>query len=77
MACLTLRNIPGESLKNLRVTVKRRGVSLEAFIRDLLVREARMGEIRCENVADLALELFGPRHGTDLQLGFREMLRPE
>jgi len=66
MASLTIRRLD-ESVKNrLRVRAAEHGRSMEeearCILSDALDRE------RSTNLADLALQLFGPKHGVDLEL---------
>ena len=65
MASITIRRLD-ESVKNqLRLRAAEHGRSMEeearSILRDALDRE------RPPNLADLALELFGPEHGVELE----------
>jgi antitoxin FitA len=65
MASITIRNLEDGLKTQLRVRAAERGHSMEeearCILRDALDREGP------RNLADLALELFGPKHGVDLE----------
>jgi plasmid stability protein len=63
MASLTVRNID-ESVKNrLRIRAAQHGRSMEDEVRHIL--KASLDHDPPKNLADLALEIFGPKHGID------------
>ena len=66
MASLTIRNLDDALKTRLRIRAAERGRSMEeearCILSDALDRE------RPANLADLALLLFGPKHGVDLEL---------
>ncbi len=63
MASLTVRNLD-ESLKTqLRIRAAQRGRSMEDEIRHIL--KAAIDHDPPQNMADIALELFGPKNGIE------------
>ncbi len=64
MASLSVRKLDEETLARLRVRAASHGVSMEEEARRIL-REAVSAPKR---LGDLALQIFGPRHGVDLEL---------
>jgi plasmid stability protein len=64
MASLSVRQLDEETVARLRARAANHGVSMEEEARRIL-REAVAAP---ERLGDLALELFGPRHGVDLDL---------
>jgi plasmid stability protein len=65
MASLTLRNLDEEVKARLRVRAAEHGRSMEDEARHI-IREALDREPP-RTLADLALELFGPEHGVELE----------
>jgi plasmid stability protein len=65
MASITIRNLEDGLKTRLRIRAAEHGRSMEeevrCILRDVLDRE------RPRTLADLALELFGPEHGIDLE----------
>ena len=65
MASITIRNLDDDVKTRLRVRAAEHGLSMEEearrILRDALDRE------RPRNLADIALELFGPERGIDLE----------
>jgi plasmid stability protein len=65
MASITIRNLEDDLKARLRIRAAEHGCSMEEevrrILRDVLDRE------RPRTLADLALELFGPEHGIDLE----------
>ena len=64
MASLSVRKLDDETLSRLRIRAAKHGVSMEEEARRIL-RDAVSAP---ENMGDLALRIFGPQHGVDLQL---------
>ena len=66
MATLTIRRLDEQLKSRLRVRAAEHGRSMEeearTILRDVLDQE------RPRNLADLAREFFGPKHGVDLDL---------
>ena len=61
---LSVRKLDDETLARLRVRAARHGVSMEEEVRQIL-REAVSAP---ERLGDLAVRVFGPTHGVDLEL---------
>jgi plasmid stability protein len=74
MASLTVRNLDPTVKERLRVRAARHGRSMEEEVRHILQDAAGPGETD-QNLASIALSLFGPDHGIDLELPSREMER--
>lgn len=72
MANLSVRKLDDETLSRLRVRAAKHGVSMEEEARRIL-KEAVGAP---ENLGDLALRIFGPNHGVDLQLPERTLHEP-
>lgn len=70
MAILTIRRLDPSVKKRLRVRAARRGHSMEEEARRILAT-ALSTEERLENLADIALGLFGPEHGVELDVPAR------
>lgn len=64
MASLSVRKLDEETLARLRARAASHGVSMEEEARRIL-KEAVYAP---ERLGDLALRIFGPRYGVDLQL---------
>jgi plasmid stability protein len=65
VASLTIRNITEDLKTRLRIRAAEHGRSMEEEARRIL-RDAVDRE-RPRNLAELALEIFGPKHGVDLE----------
>ncbi len=72
MASLSVRKLDDETLVRLRVRAARHGVSMEEEVRRIL-KEAVSGP---ERLGDLAVGIFGPTHGVDLELPDRRPHMP-
>jgi plasmid stability protein len=64
MPSLSVRQLDEETLARLRARAASHGVSMEEEARRIL-KEAVSAP---EQLGDLALQFFGPRHGVDLEL---------
>lgn len=64
VAGISVRQLDEETVARLRARAATHGVSMEEEARRIL-KEAVSAP---ERLGDLALQLFGPRHGVDLQL---------
>jgi antitoxin FitA len=71
MATLTIRRLDPAVKERLRVRAAQRGHSMEEEARRIL-SESCAQPPREENLADIALRLFGEEHGVDLELPPRE-----
>lgn len=72
MASLSVRKLDDETLSRLRIRAAKHGVSMEEEARRIL-KEAVSAP---DQLGDLALRIFGPKHGIDLQLPERTPHEP-
>ena len=72
MPSLSIRKIDQEVYDRLRERATENGVSMEEEIRQLITRSASAPK----KLGDLAVELFGPEHGVELDLPERSVGRP-
>ena len=72
MASLSVRKLDDETLERLRVRAARHGVSMEEEARRIL----KAAVSAPENLGDLAVQMFGPSFGVDLELPKREPHEP-
>ena len=72
MASLSVRRLDDDTLSRLRIRAARHGVSMEEEARRIL-KEAVSAP---EHLGDLALRIFGAKHGVDLQLRQRTPHEP-
>lgn len=72
MASLSVRKLDDETLSRLRIRAAKRGVSMEEEARRI-IKEAVSAP---DQLGDLALRVFGPKHGIDLQLPERTPHEP-
>ena len=72
MASLSVRKLDEDTLSRLRVRAAKHGVSREEEARRIL-KEAVTAPDR---LGDLALRIFGPNHGVDLELPERTTHEP-
>ena len=72
MASLSVRKLDEDTLSRLRVRAAKHGVSMEEEARRIL-KEAVTAPDR---LGDLALRIFGPNHGVDLELPERTTHEP-
>lgn len=66
MASLVVRNIEEGVKAQLRMRAAKHGHSMEEEVRHILKDAVERDPPR--NLADLALEIFGPKHGIDLDI---------
>jgi plasmid stability protein len=64
MASLSVRKLDDETLARLRIQAASHGVSMEEEARRIL----KAAVAAPERLGDLALQIFGPQHGVDLEL---------
>ncbi|MGB5160768.1 MAG: hypothetical protein WBP34_14145 [Thermoanaerobaculia bacterium] len=67
MANLSVRKIDDRVYEQLRVRAAKHGVSMEEEVRQILKRAVSAPE----RLGDLALNVFGPDHGVDLEIPSR------
>jgi plasmid stability protein len=72
MASLSVRQLDEETLRQLRLRAARHGVSTEEEVRRILRRAVAAPE----RLGDLALAMFGPAHGVELELPQRTPHQP-
>ena len=63
MPSLSVRKLDEETLSRLRIRAATHGVSMEEEARRILSQAVNAPE----RLGDLAVKIFGPRHGVDLQ----------
>ncbi|HEX3884529.1 MAG TPA: plasmid stability protein [Stellaceae bacterium] len=73
MASITIRKLDDRLKGRLKHRASQHGCSMEEEARRIL-RES-LGALPIENAADIALELFGPENGLDLDLPPRRAFR--
>jgi antitoxin FitA len=71
LASLTIRKLDPAVKERLRVRAAQHGRSMEDEARRILA-ESCVPAARPENLADIALRLFGPENGVDLELPPRQ-----
>lgn len=72
MANLSVRNLDDHVVASLRARAARRGVSMEEEVRRILQRSVAAPE----HLGQLALELFGPGNGAELEQPKRKLHQP-
>lgn len=75
MASVTIRKLPDGVKEKLRVDAARRGISLEAYAREILGEASGSGGRRSGNLVELARECFGEGNGVELELPQRASRR--
>ncbi|MCQ8185418.1 FitA-like ribbon-helix-helix domain-containing protein [Parvularcula maris] len=77
MANINVRGLSDETKSALRVKAAKAGLSLEAFAREALRREALREPDEAPSLADMAERYFGGENGVELELPPRESRRGE
>jgi antitoxin FitA len=72
MANMSIRRLDDETLERLRQRAARHGVSMEEEVRRI-IRDAVSAPV---HLGDLAVSMFGPEHGVDLELPKRRPHEP-
>ena len=72
MGNLSIRRLDEETIRRLRLRAARNGRSMEEETRRII----RQAVATPERIGDLAVQLFGPAHGVDLELPEREPHQP-
>lgn len=75
MAQIIVRNLSDETKEKLRVQAAEQGVSLEAYIRDVL-KNAAANVTQGTDITKTFQRYFGKRHGVNLTLSARKSNRP-
>ena len=68
MASITIRNLPDQSKESLRVQAAKSGISLEAYVRQILEEASGLESGKKVNLLELAQGYFGSKGGVDLEL---------
>ena len=72
MANLSVRRIDQDTYQRLRVRAAEHGVSMEEEVRQILTRAVSAPD----DLGELALRLFGQKHGVELELSGRQVQEP-
>lgn len=72
MGNLSVRRLDEETMRRLRVRAARNGRSMEEETRRII----RDAVATPERIADIAVQMFGPAHGVDLELPEPEPHQP-
>jgi plasmid stability protein len=72
MASLSVRKLDDETLSRLRIRAAKHGVSMEEEARRILKDAVNAPD----HLGDLAIRIFGSKHGIDLQLPERKPHQP-
>ena len=72
MSNLSVRRLDEETIRRLRLRAARNGRSMEEETRRII----RQAVAAPESIGDLAVQLFGPAHGVDLELPERAPHQP-
>ena len=75
MANMTIRDLPENTKKTLRIQAAQAGISLEAYARHILQVASSTGDLAPANILDLATHYFGPKYGVDIELPKRRTKR--
>lgn len=75
MASITIRNLRDKAKENLRVQAAQSGLSLEAYIREILETVSTGEKIVQTDIGNLAGKYFGKNNGIDLELPDRSTQR--
>jgi len=76
MASITIRDLPDHTKKTLRVRAAQAGVSLEAYVRQVLQEASQVRRAKSPGLFELSREFFGGDKGVDLELPPRSSNRP-
>ena len=72
MASITIRKLPDVAKERLRVDAARRGISLEAYVREILREASGAAASEPMNLGQIARECFGKGGGVELELPARD-----
>lgn len=75
MASITIRDLPENTKQSLRVKAAQAGVSLEAYVRQVLQKASSSSGAGTLNILNLAEQYFGSKHGIELELPKRRSKR--
>jgi len=68
MGSITIRNLPDQLKENLRVQAAPNGISLEAYVRQILEEASGLESGKKIDILQLAQGYFGSQGGIDLEL---------
>ncbi|QPJ60615.1 MAG: hypothetical protein G3M70_01420 [Candidatus Nitronauta litoralis] len=68
MANITIRDLPENTRKRLQAQAAQAGVSLEAYVRQVLQKASSSECAESLNILGLAEQYFGAKHGVELEL---------
>jgi antitoxin FitA len=72
MASITIRRLPENTKRRLRIRAARNGRSMEQEARELLKTALAQPDPKPENLGEAIRKLFAPFGGVDLQIPMRE-----
>jgi plasmid stability protein len=75
MASITIRRLPENTKRRLRMRAARNGRSMEQEARELLEAALTRLETKPENIGEAIRQIFGPLGGVDLKLPPRGPIR--
>ena len=75
MASITIRNLPDKTKEALRIHAAQCGVSLEAYVRQILKKASCANGLKSVSILDMAEKYFGFKHGIDVELPERSSKR--
>ncbi len=75
MASITIRDLPDKTKEALRVHAAQCGVSLEAYVRQVLKKASTANGLKAVSILDMADKYFGSKHGIDIELPKRSSKR--
>jgi len=75
MGSITIRKLPDQSKESLRVQAAKSGLSLEAYVRQILEEASGLESGKKVNILELAQSNFGSQGGVDLELPKRSSHR--
>lgn len=75
MANILIRNLPDKTKEILRLRAAQSGVSLEAYVRDILKQASAVNHLQPVNILDIAEKYFGVENGVAIDLPERRSQR--
>ncbi len=75
MASITIRNLPDQSKESLCVQAAKSGISLEAYVRQILEEASGLESGKKVKLLELSQGYFGSQGGVDLELPKRSFHR--
>ncbi len=68
MASITIRNLPDKTKETLRMHAAQSGISLEAYVSQILRKASGANGLKSVSILDMAERCFGTKHGVDIEL---------